>query len=134
MYSHLNFCQYEQNKNTNIPIGSCEMCFLHQKYISQLTIIVIEVLVDIYIFIFDCFFVYYCELFFVVVVFFVVVLFILIEIHYKWLMNVFELCKLLNEHIVSSNRVAFRLYFTYYLLIYIDISLIGQFIVICSCV
>lgn len=43
--SHLNFCQYKQNKNTNIPIGSCEMCFLHQKHISQLTIIVIEVLV-----------------------------------------------------------------------------------------
>jgi len=31
------------------------MCFLHQKYISQLTIIVIEVLVCIYFFIFDYF-------------------------------------------------------------------------------
>lgn len=30
----------EQKKSTNIPIGSREMCFLHQKHISQLTIIV----------------------------------------------------------------------------------------------
>jgi hypothetical protein len=68
MYNHLNFCQYKQNKNINIPIGSCEMCFLHQKHISQLTIIVIEVLVYMFFFIFGCFFVYDCGLFFVVVV------------------------------------------------------------------
>lgn len=125
--SHLNFCQYKQNKNTNIPIGSCEMCFLHQKHISQLTIIVIEVLVYMGFFYFWLFFRLWLGTVFCC-------LFWLIEIHYKWLMNVFELCNLLSEYIVISNRVAFRLYFTYYLLIYIDISLIGQFIVMCFCV